>query len=285
MTTRLCPASVLSRPRRCVLALLCLVILLLPCVALAQDPSGPNPAPPTDPTARDTLFQVSLLDALMLGHYKGLVRIGQLKAHGNLGLGTLEGLDGELVLVDGVFYVIDVDGVVRLVDDEEFVPFAAVTWFEPEHPLILDEVTSLEDLNRQIIAALPDRNLFYALRLGPDFAWLKVRSVPRQNKPYPPLAEAVKQQRVFEYDSPRGDIVGFYCPAWAKGVNLPGLHLHYISADRQSGGHVLDLRAKRLAVTLDRTAGLFLVAPDDDPEFASLPLNGPSGASLKGVEK
>lgn len=51
-----------------------------------------------------TLYQVSTATALVQGIYRGAVRIATLRKHGDLGLGTFEGLDGEMVIVDGHFF-------------------------------------------------------------------------------------------------------------------------------------------------------------------------------------
>ena len=42
----------------------------------------------------DTLYQVSTLNALMLGDYDGSVTLGDLKKQGSIGLGTFDKLDG-----------------------------------------------------------------------------------------------------------------------------------------------------------------------------------------------
>ena len=42
------------------------------------------------------LYQVSLLQALSLGGYEGSVKISELKKNGNIGIGTFDGLDGEI---------------------------------------------------------------------------------------------------------------------------------------------------------------------------------------------
>ena len=55
------------------------------------------------------------------------MRIGTLREHGDFGLGTFEGLDGELVAVDGDFFRIRDDGALHPVDDEVLSPYAMVT--------------------------------------------------------------------------------------------------------------------------------------------------------------
>ena len=71
-------------------------------------------------------FQVSTLGALNAGVYEGAATFSELKQHGNFGLGTLEGLDGEMVAFNGNFYQIKSDGVAYPVTDEMKTPFAAV---------------------------------------------------------------------------------------------------------------------------------------------------------------
>jgi len=48
-----------------------------------------------------TLFQVSTAGALVEGISQGVVTVGELKRHGDLGLGTFADLDGVMVGVDG----------------------------------------------------------------------------------------------------------------------------------------------------------------------------------------
>src|SRR6478736_3153623 len=60
-----------------------------------------------------TLYQVSTAAALVEGIYQGAVRVGTLREHGDLGLGTFENLDGEMVIVDGRFFQARSDGLVK----------------------------------------------------------------------------------------------------------------------------------------------------------------------------
>ena len=62
------------------------------------------------------LFQASTIGALLDGAYVGDVTIGELSEHGDLGLGTLNGIDGEMIVLDGRFYRADVDGAINEID-------------------------------------------------------------------------------------------------------------------------------------------------------------------------
>ncbi len=188
-----------------------------------------------------TGFQVSTLGALNVGVYEGAATLAELKPHGDFGLGTLEGLDGEMVILDGKFYQIKTDGVAYPVTDSSKTPFSAVTFFHKERPLRLTGQMNYQELQQQIDEQLPTSNLPYAMRLQGTFPSLKVRSVPKQTPPYRPLKEVVSQQQViFELQNVQGTLVGFRLPQYLKDVNVAGYHLHFITSDRKAGGHLLD---------------------------------------------
>ena len=56
------------------------------------------------------LFQASTIGALLEGSFEGDVSFAELAEHGDLGLGTLNHLDGEMIAIDGRFYRADVEG-------------------------------------------------------------------------------------------------------------------------------------------------------------------------------
>ena len=185
-------------------------------------------------------FQVSTLAALNVGVYEGGATLAELKPHGDFGLGTLEGLDGEMVVLDGKFYQIRTNGVAYPLADGSKTPFSAVTFFRPERSLRLTGQMLYQELLSQIDEQLPTQNLPYAIRIKGTFPSLKVRSVPKQTPPYPPLNNVVSQQQVvFELQNVQGTLVGFRLPQYLKDVNVAGYHLHFITSDREAGGHLL----------------------------------------------
>lgn len=50
---------------------------------------------------QEVLYQVSTINALLNGAYDGQVTIAGLKDWGDLGIGTFEALDGEMIIIDG----------------------------------------------------------------------------------------------------------------------------------------------------------------------------------------
>jgi acetolactate decarboxylase len=74
------------------------------------------------------------------------VRVATLRKHGNLGLGTFENLDVEMVIVDGHFFQVRSDGSIHEVEDNTLSPFAAITNFTPEPTVTLDHCPDLSHL-------------------------------------------------------------------------------------------------------------------------------------------
>src|SRR4051812_46270786 len=159
------------------------ICLVLPSLASCT-PDKPTAAP--DP---DRITQVSVINALMIGRYDGVMPILELLRHGDFGVGTLDHLDGEMVVLDGKAYQVRGDGVVAAVGPDRSTPFAVVARFEPEGELPCPRVASLADLDAHLEDALPQKNNFAAIRVDGRFASITLRSVHRQEPPYRPLVE------------------------------------------------------------------------------------------------
>ncbi len=220
------------------------------------------------------LFQASTIGALLDGSFDGDLTFAELDERGDLGLGTLNALDGEMIAIDGEFFRADVDGNVTAVGPEERTPFAVVTYFEPT---IEGEITAGLD-HESILAALDsmsraDRSSF-AVRLDGRFSTVRARSVPRQEPPYRPLAEVVADQHVFELTDVEGSMVGFRFPAYVEGIEVAGYHLHFVDTERRRGGHVLgSVAAGPLRVRIDPSDDLHIELPPtvdlSDPDLAA----------------
>jgi acetolactate decarboxylase len=233
---------------------------------------------------RETLYQVSTIDALLTGVYQPLAKLREVLPHGDFGLGTFAALDGELIFLDGQVYQAAADGQVRRMPPDTGTPFMAVTFFDADHVLDSPPDQTYAAFKPWLESQLPSRNLIYAVRVDGTFQHLTVRSVPRQAPPYRPLAEVSKEQTLFEHAAIQGTLLGFWCPTFLQGVNVPGFHLHFLSADRQHAGHVLDFRLASGRVQLDRTEAWEVQLPLD-PAFLNAPLQGDQRSALQAVEQ
>jgi len=114
---------------------------------------------------------------------------------------------------------------------------------------------------------------------------MKTRSVPGQQKPYPPLVEVTKNQPTFEFTDVDGIIVGFRCPAYVAAVNVPGYHLHFLTNDKSAGGHVLEFQVKEAVAYVDYTSEFLMILPGSDSDFYKIDLTQEKQEELEQVEK
>jgi acetolactate decarboxylase len=220
------------------------------------------------------LFQASTIGALLDGAFEGDLSFAELAEHGDLGLGTLNHLDGEMIALDREFFRADVDGNVNPVEPGAQTPFAVVTRFAPTvEERLADAERSHEELLANLDALIPTGASSCAIRLDGRFELVRARSVPPQVPPYRPLTEVVADQHVFELADVEGTMLGFRFPAYAEGIEVAGYHLHFISADRTSGGHVLGSRSQALRVQIDPSNDLHVELPPRidlaDPDLAA----------------
>ena len=235
-----------------------LLVMLICSALLSCQPAAEN----TKDT--DTLFQYSTLGSLMAGVYDGDLTFGELKQYGDLGLGTFNTLDGEMIEIEGKFYQVKADGVAYEVSDETKTPFAVVTFFEADQTVKVSESMSCEDFKTYINSLLPSENLPYAIKASGTFSYLKTRSVPAQEEPYPPLLDVLADQPTFEFENVEGDMLGFRLPVYMDVANAPGYHFHFINAERNAGGHVLDCTVQDVTLEIDYTDTWHTELPSDD---------------------
>jgi acetolactate decarboxylase len=233
---------------------------------------------------RDLIFQVSTLSALQEGVYDGVASMRELGKHGDFGIGTFAGLDGEMAELDGKFYQIRADGKVYPVADSVKSPFAVITYFEVDQKVALKAPLNYQQLQTYIRTLLPTQNIPYAIKISGQFEYVKTRSVPRQNKPYPRLAEVTKNQPTFEFGKVKGTILGYWLPQYLAGVNLAGYHFHFLTDDRQAGGHLLECRLVAGTLEVDYTYGLKLVLPQQS-DFFTTDLTKDNREELKKIEQ
>lgn len=222
------------------------------------------------------LYQTSLMSALVDGVYEGATTYGELHRHGDFGLGTFNDLNGEMVGFDGAFYQLLSDGTARLVTDDQRTPFAVVTFFKAAQTLPLHALDKAATLAALIAAS--EGNLFTAIRIDGRFKRVATRTVREQHEPFPPLQDAAKGQKEEVRTDVEGTLAGFRTPAYAGTLGVPGFHLHFLTTDRSSGGHVLDFEIDNAAAQLCPLHGFHVELPQTDA-FLKAGLNSPDIAA------
>jgi acetolactate decarboxylase len=195
------------------------------------------------------------------GVYNGVVTVGDLKQHGDFGLGTYEGLDGEMLALNSRFYQVRSTGRVTEPSDDAKVPFGVITAFRAQRELTIEQIDGFADLAAQLDRMRRTENLFYAARIDGRFTRIRVRAAGKTASGVP-LVEAASHQAEFELRDASGTLVGFWTPSYARSLNVPGWHLHFITDDRTGGGHMLDCHAAGLRVQLEELADVRIAIPE-----------------------
>ena len=225
-----------------------------------------------DTGAPHELFQTSTIQALLAGAFDGDVTLNELLAHGDLGVGTLNGLDGELIVIDGEVFKAELDCTLTRPDLQSPTPYAVVVSFAPGPPRRLSGAIVPATLER-LLWDDPERPRSpAAIRIDGNFEMVRVRSVPKQVPPYGLLAEAIDHQHQYELRDIPGTMVGFCFPDGLAGIEILGFHLHFASDDRLLGGHVLDYVLRDGTVQIDEAAELHVELPAavDPPDRESV---------------
>ncbi|MRT55365.1 acetolactate decarboxylase [Enterobacteriaceae bacterium RIT693] len=209
------------------------------------------------------IYQTSLMSALLSGVYEGETTMADLLKQGDFGLGTFNELDGEMIAFNSKVYQLRSDGSARAADPKQKTPFAVMTWFRPQYRLTLDSLTSRQKLHEIIDAKIPSDNLFCALRIDGHFRHAHTRTVPRQKPPYRAMTDVLDDQPVFRFNARAGVLVGFRTPQHMQGINVAGYHEHFITDDRQGGGHLLDYQLEQGVLTFGEIHKLMIDLPAD----------------------
>ena len=215
----------------------------------------------------ESIYQVALLQSLAQGYFDGSMTVADLKTHGDTGIGTFDGLNGEMIVLDGVVYQAIGDGSVVVPADDETVPFSNVTFFEEDLTLPLSSIPDMASLQATLneIVESNGSNLFYMVKIPGTFSFIKVRSEFKQEKPYRNLDVALAaDQNEFDFENIKGTMVGLYCPDYMGDLNSVGWHFHFLTEDLTQGGHVLQVSVDEATAMLDATAGFELFLPEDE---------------------
>ncbi len=210
----------------------------------------------------DKIYQYSLFTALANKIYDGNLTVGEVKEKGDLGLGTFNGLNGEMIVLDGVVYQWLANGTVHLPEDSELVPFTVVTHFDEDLKLEMPSFSNYNELKTYIESKLPTNNFGYAFKIKADFKTLKCGSAEKQEKPYSnTLSEAIADRPIFNMENISGTMVGFWYPEYTGKVNVTGFHLHFVSDDKKHAGHVMEFQASNVQISVDLCDGYEIDLP------------------------
>ncbi|MFW3458706.1 acetolactate decarboxylase [Staphylococcus caprae] len=197
----------------------------------------------------NVLYQHGTLGTLMAGLLEGTASVNELLEHGDLGIGTLTGSNGEVIFIDGKAYHANEHKEFIELNGDEMTPYATVTQFKADNQFQTsnkDQDAIFEEIKEQMVS----ENMFSAVKISGKFKKMHVRMMPAQEPPYTRLIDSARRQPEETREDIKGAIVGFFTPELFHGVGSAGFHIHFASDERDYGGHVLDFEVDDVKVEI-----------------------------------
>lgn len=234
------------------------------------------------------VYQVSTLQALAMGYNSAVITVEELLQHGDTGLGTFEGVDGEMIVADGICYRATADGTVMQTNPKTGVPFASVSYLSRWRRFPLEAVPDIKTLKSILTLCIEETfglNSMHMVRIDGSFERVCARSETGQLTHHITLKEMLQdKQHDFIFEDIDGTLVCVYYPDYMDGINAPGWHLHFLSADKTRGGHVFDLTLKSGHAEMDKISRIEIRLPNS-ASFDTYSLKNASQDEIRQVEQ
>ena len=234
------------------------------------------------------MYQVSTIQALMLGYSRSVITVSELLKHGNIGLGTFEDVDGEMICLDGICYRATENGNVVVARPDKGVPFSAVCNMIGKRTFELGEFTSIDSLKVALNNLIEEDfglNSMHMARIDGEFSLIDARSESSYRSMHVTLKTVLEQtQKAFCFENIKGTLVCVYFPDYMDGINAAGWHIHFVSEDRKQGGHVFEISMKRGTGIIDKINSIEIKLPEE-PVFDTYSLKSASNNDIKKVEQ
>jgi acetolactate decarboxylase len=257
---------------------ICLFILFLymacPASAQAQDSLARN----------NNLYSAGHAGAFVGSLYDAFYPYKQLEQHGDFGLGAPANLDGELMMLNGKYYQTRYTGITTQLADTGKTPYATVCFFKTDKVFKPNRPLTKAALFKYLDSVLNNPNGMYAIHISGNFKYLKTRAFPPViQKPYIPIAAMLNRQVFFEFNDIKGDLIGFKLPEFMEGPAISGYHFHFISANKDKGGHVVDVIADNVTIEVEILNSFTLDVPQT-ADFKNHNFRKDNSADIKSAE-
>ncbi|MBU3025805.1 acetolactate decarboxylase [Zobellia galactanivorans] len=234
------------------------------------------------PHTENTIHQYAPTVALLNSIYEGDITPRQMVQQGNIGIGTVNHLAGELVAVDGVVYTIDAEGGIKEAPENLESPNMTMINFQPKKTVTIENIESYEDLSKELQKYATSINSFYAYRIKGKFGYLKMASAHKVENEDVSLFEYLDTRVMYTRENIKGTLVGLFTPDYLGNIVIPGMHFHFLSEDIKLGGHLEDIKFDRLQVEIQEVNQVNLQLPQTE-KFRNKTLK--QGASPKATAK
>ena len=234
------------------------------------------------------IYQVSTLQALALGYTKHVVTVEELLENGDIGLGTFESVDGEMIILDGVCYQAKDDGSIVRAEDDAGVPFAVAGSVKDGKIINMEDMKDIEAIKLKLTLSIDldfSLNSIHIARIDGWFEKIHARAGAPYRSQHVSLKNILsKTQKDFCFEKLYGTLVCVYFPDYMDGINASGWHMHFISKDKKLGGHVFEAVMSSGECLIQKMDRIDIQLPRD-AAFDTYALKQASNDEIKEVEQ
>lgn len=234
------------------------------------------------------MYQVSTLQALAMGYSRSVITVEELLKHGDIGLGTFEDVNGEMIMLDGCCCRATDDGTVVMAEPDRGVPFCAVTFYSDDNADPIGEMSDIDQLKQLLDIRIDEDfslNSMHVARIDGFFRKICARSESAYRSHHVSLKDILgNTQTEFYFSDIRGTLVCVHFPDYMDGINAPGWHMHFISEDRKYGGHVFDMVLEKGTMNINKISQIHIQLPNA-LDFDTYSLKEASQDEIKEVEQ
>ena len=234
------------------------------------------------------LYQVSTLQALALGYSRPVVTVRELLENGDIGLGTFEDVDGEMILLDGICFKAKQDGSIVRSQDSAGVPFAVAGFVKEGKTIKMKDMKNIEAIKTELTLSIDldfSLNSIHIARIDGWFEKIHARAGAPYRSQHVSLKNILsKTQKDFCFERLYGTLVCVYFPDYMDGINASGWHMHFLSEDKKLGGHVFEASMSAGECLIQKMDRIDIQLPKD-AAFDTYSLKEASNDEIKEVEQ
>ena len=216
----------------------------------------------------NVLYQHGTLGTLMAGLLEGTASVNELLEHGDLGIGTLTGSNGEVIFIDGKAYHANEHKEFIELTGDEMTPYATVTQFKADKNFSISDKNQ-DDVFDEVKKEMTSENMFSAVKISGTFKKMHVRMMPGQEPPYTRLIDSARRQPEETQEDVNGTVIGFFTPELFHGIGSGGFHIHFANDDRNFGGHILNFEVDDVKVEIQNFETFEQHFPIDNKTFTN----------------
>ena len=234
------------------------------------------------------IYQVSTLQALALGYTKPVVAVQEMIQNGDIGLGTFEDVDGEMIILDGVCYQAKQDGSIICAPESTGVPFAVAGSVNDGKKVLMKDMKDINAIKTELTLMIDldfSLNSIHIARIDGWFETIHARAGAPYRSQHVSLKDILsKTQKDFCFEKLHGTLVCVYFPDYMDGINASGWHMHFLSEDRKLGGHVFEAAMSSGECLLQKMDRIEIQLPND-AAFDTYSLKEASQDEIEEVEQ